>query len=264
MSSYSNFGLINSVGYNIRPGGGDDPGAYYTPANSGEISSFFISSYLTNITKDGSDKISQVDATLGSGALSQATYADQPYISETELNGYKVFRMDGGSMQFDSNVNFPLQSGTGDRTIGILAKIDSDASGALDVGGQWKTGQLRWLLTAGVSAQPRMYIGTQYGTFDQQASGITTTDWNVYWIVFNTGLSTPCQFYMNGASTPVGAITYSNATSPDNVCIGGRNNAGSNGWDGQIASVCIWSDNLSTAERQSEISNINSFWGLSI
>jgi hypothetical protein len=267
--SYSNFGLINSSGFNRRRESGEKTG-FYTPTETDNVASFFISSDLTkNTASDG--RVSAVAPTIGSGELTQSNADYKPNNSLSTLNGYKLWDFNGSNYKFNSDLDFNVRSSAGEnpnKTMLILAKIDSGASSNRVLMGQWGSGanlQNRLRISPSGGSNISYQVNTASGNF--AASGTkTTTAFCAYWIIFNKASGTPNALFFNREQFSVGSVAISDSVDPVNLVLGSNNNDDtSESFHGQIAQVCIWEDLvMNWTQRQAELGALNAFWGLSL
>jgi hypothetical protein len=264
--TYSSFGLINSAGFKNKPASSSLD--YYIPVAESNIHSFFISSNLSKITESGG-RISEVQATIGSGVFSQPTALDQPANNVTTQNGYKLWDFNGESRKFISDMDFNCRTTTDNnsKTMLIVAKLDSAAgTDEKRLAGQWASPSSQWrIMNIANSGNVKLEVNTASG--NRTAEGARTpTNWSAYWFVFDKSSGTPCRIFYNKEATSIGSIAISDATTPNNIVLGGESPGGLIlGWLGQIAQFCYWDDiALSSAQRSEEIDKLNTFWNLSI
>lgn len=258
--------LLNGVSNGIGLGRSGVSSTPSVPSGSrtlykGNALTHIVSSDLTKITYDEiTSKVSQVDAVVGSGQLTQDTVADQPIIGQEFLGGYNVFSMNGTNRKFTSNIDIDNRSGKPGRVLGILAKLDPSASGTNQLAGQWGSTQ-RWKLSSDGNSF-KMSISTQYGIFEHSTSAFDPKDWNVCWFSFDPGAGTPNSLHINTA-TLVGSVTYSNGSFSENTAFGNvKDSSSSSGWEGSIAEIMVFNTgSLSSGDKSGEINSINSFYG---
>jgi hypothetical protein len=262
--SYASYGLINAAGFKKSLGGETPVFPSYTPVASANITAFFIASDKNTITQS-SNLVSQWDAKLGSGVATQATAADKPATNSSTLNTYNILDFAGSGDKLLSNVDFDNSSGTDAVTIGILAKRDSSGSIAT-LSGQWSEvggDYRRWKVEIDASNNLRLYCKTQFGIFDLSASH-AGTNWTMYWVYYRPTGGTDTFLSIN-KNTNIGSILQSNTTDANiGTIFGDAAPNGTTSWNGNIASVCVWNKELTGGERNTEVDNINTFWGLSL
>lgn len=206
---------------------------------------------LANVTKDGSNRLSQVnDLSGGTAHLVQATGADQPLWVDAVLNERPVARFAA------ANTEFMLATHAGDKaqpnTIYCISKANNTAATKSVIDSD--TAGKRHLLQYDNTEVPSIFAGSVL------AAGAADTNWLAWIGDFNGATS---NVYRDDFTTPVASGTANTNVLGPGFSLG-RSSADANYFDGDIAEIWVFAGSHTQAQRNLMRDYFNARYALGI